>query len=80
MKVCRVCGSTAGFDDMLTVAEAAEIIGVSRQAVGDMIKREELAGATRETSGVGSPGGRPRRLIPLASVEAVAKARHRKAS
>ena len=80
VKVCRVCGSTQGFDEVVTVAEAATDLGISRQAVAQLIERGELPGAKRETNGHGNPGGRPKWLIPVRAVNKVKARREGRAS
>jgi hypothetical protein len=54
-----------GLGPCLTLTQAAEVLGVSRQAVHQAIQRERLAGETREVA----PGVRLL-WIPLASVRA----------
>lgn len=56
--------------DALSVSEAAERIGVSTQAVRNMIKAERL-----DQVGTRMKGSRPEALVSAASVEAEAKRR-----
>lgn len=44
VKVVKVAATVTRFDDAITMAEAARLIGVNRQTVKNMIDRGELAG------------------------------------
>lgn len=44
VKVVKVAATITRFDDAITMAEAAKLIGVNRQTVKNMIDRGELAG------------------------------------
>ena len=68
MKACRNCGSTEGWVEEITVAEAAIKIGVSRQAVAQLIDRGEIKARLQE-SGRGNPGGRAKLLIPVDDID-----------
>lgn len=59
--------STQGADDLISTAEAAELLGYSRPYVAMLIDQQQLEGATQ------SPGGH--RRVPRASVLAW-KAKH----